>query len=81
LIGGQAVNFWAEQYAGQVDELRQSAPYTSKDIDFLGDQRLAEECAARLTEARVYVPAPEDTATPNAAKIVFQDHGAELELT
>ena len=69
-----------EQYASQVDELQQGAPYTSKDIDVLGDQRLAQECAVRLTEARVHLPNIDDHATPNAAKIIFHDHGVALEI-
>lgn len=33
LIGGQAVNFWAERYEGQDHELKKLMPYTSLDCD------------------------------------------------
>ncbi len=36
LIGGQAVNYWAERYLSDESELRKLAPFTSSDIDFLG---------------------------------------------
>jgi hypothetical protein len=39
LVGGQAVNFWASYYEHRAQELAREAPFTSKDIDFCGDQR------------------------------------------
>ena len=33
LVGGQAVNFWAEIYAPRVPAIDREAPFTSKDID------------------------------------------------
>jgi hypothetical protein len=36
LIGGQAVNYWAEKFLAEEPELRQWLPFTSKDIDFHG---------------------------------------------
>lgn len=36
IVGGQAVNFWAERYIPRVNELATNAPYTSKDIDVCG---------------------------------------------
>ena len=47
LIGGQALNFWAERY-GSVAELTRDAPYTSKDIDFYGHQVHVTRCAQLL---------------------------------
>ena len=47
LIGGQALNFWAERY-GSVSELARGAPYTSKDIDFYGQQEHVTRCAQML---------------------------------
>jgi hypothetical protein len=79
VIGGQALNFWAEQYAHRVQELRDAAPFTSKDIDFLGDVALARQCALKLSGARVALPDP-GAITPNAAKIIFHDHGGDREI-
>lgn len=36
LIGGQAVNYWAETYLAIESELAASQPFTSEDIDFHG---------------------------------------------
>jgi hypothetical protein len=48
LVGGQAVNFWAEVYAPRVSEIAANAPYTSKDIDFCGDRSAVTDCANRI---------------------------------
>jgi hypothetical protein len=71
LVGGQAVNFWASFYERRVPELAREAPFTSKDIDFCGDQRAVRVCAQRLGgTARV---ATFDDATPNSGTVVFVD--------
>jgi len=71
LVGGQAVNFWASYYEHRVPELAHEAPFTSKDIDFCGDQRAVRLCAERLGgKARV---ATFDDATPNSGTVVFAD--------
>jgi hypothetical protein len=71
LVGGQAVNFWATYYEGRVPDLAREAPFTSKDIDFCGDQRAVRVCAERLGgTARV---ATFDDATPNSGTVVFVD--------
>ena len=48
LVGGQAVNFWAERYSESDSALREKAPFTSKDIDFQGDADAVRTCAERL---------------------------------
>ncbi len=46
LVGGQALNFWAEMYLGDDSGLyRRYAPFTSADIDFLGGRDAVIECA------------------------------------
>jgi hypothetical protein len=71
LVGGQAVNFWAHVYEGRVPTVARDAPFTSKDIDFCGDQRSVRVCAERLNgRARV---ATFDDATPNSGTVVFAD--------
>ena len=71
LVGGQAVNFWGSFYESRVPELAREAPFTSKDIDFCGDQRAVRTCAERLGgKARV---ATFDDATPNSGTVVFMD--------
>ena len=36
LIGGQAVNYWAERYLVTEPQLEPLQPFTSEDIDFKG---------------------------------------------
>ena len=42
IVGGQAVNLWAEIYVIAEPELHQFEPFTSKDADVHGDRALAE---------------------------------------
>ena len=37
IVGGQAVSLWADRYLVNESELRQYLPFTSKDLDLLGD--------------------------------------------
>jgi hypothetical protein len=71
LVGGQAVNFWAEYYAGRVPQLARAAPFTSKDIDFCGGVRAVRLCAERLGGSAVL--ASMDDATPNVGIVSFED--------
>ncbi len=48
LVGGQAVNFWAERYRDAVPALAAAAPFTSKDVDFCGNRQDVDAIAARL---------------------------------
>ena len=43
LVGGQALNFWAEQTRHRSPELEKERPFTSKDTDFLVDDDRPEE--------------------------------------
>lgn len=71
LVGGQAVSFWAYVYESRVPTVARDAPFTSKDIDFCGDQRSVRVCAERLNgRARM---ATFDDATPNSGTVVFVD--------
>jgi hypothetical protein len=42
IVGGQAVNLWAEIYVAAEAELREFEPFTSKDADIHGNRELAE---------------------------------------
>lgn len=48
LIGGQAVNYWAERYLADEPELRKRVPFTSEDIDFRGDREDVRHIAGQL---------------------------------
>ena len=76
LVGGQAVNFWAEMYRTRVPDL-QDGPYTSKDIDFYGLRQDARDCAARLG-GRLQIPAMDDTAAATMSGLVrYRDADGE----
>ncbi|MFO0589009.1 MAG: hypothetical protein U0441_15775 [Polyangiaceae bacterium] len=71
LVGGQAVNFWAERYLDRVSELHLHGPYSSKDIDFCGTRAALIECARQLG-GKALLPEPFEP-TPNAGQLLFLD--------
>lgn len=72
LVGGQAVNFWANYYEKRAPELAEGAPYTSKDIDFVGKHDAVEECAARLG-GTARLATIDDMNTPSTGVVLFVD--------
>jgi hypothetical protein len=48
LIGGQAVNYWAERYFQTEPELKALQPFTSEDIDFKGGKEDVKRIAEQL---------------------------------
>lgn len=54
LIGGQAVNFWAERYLGIEPALGKFSPFTSRDIDYLGGKADVEHMAHQLKRKPSY---------------------------
>jgi hypothetical protein len=45
IVGGQAVNLWAEFFAPRNAKLRALRPFVSKDADIFGDRTLAQKLA------------------------------------
>ena len=54
LIGGQAVNYWAERYLAKEPELRKHMPFTSNDIDFRGNRDDVRHIAGQLERKAVF---------------------------
>jgi len=62
LIGGQAVNYWAERYLPAEPQLKQLQPFTSEDIDFKGDRSDVQRIARQLDLTPVFPHKVEMTA-------------------
>jgi len=56
LVGGQAVNYWAEHYLSQEPELKSLRPFTSEDIDFKGNHDDVQRIARQLESQANYPP-------------------------
>lgn len=78
IIGGQALNIWAERYYAKADELAYYGPYTSKDIDYFG-QAAAARKLAELIDGIVLIPGPNDH-TPESAKVQATIDGHLVEI-
>ena len=70
LIGGQALNVWAEYYSELDAALTTHSPFFSNDIDFLGDK----QAATALHDAwKGTIKIPDmDTHTAMTAKLTFK---------
>ncbi|MBK8001615.1 MAG: hypothetical protein IPK15_23655 [Verrucomicrobia bacterium] len=77
LIGGQAVNYWAERYLAAEPELQKYLPFTSEDIDFKGNhedvQRIARQLALHPSDP------PKVALTALSGTIPFQIRRFEIE--
>jgi hypothetical protein len=72
LVGGQAVNFWADFYEREAPGLADQAPFMSKDIDFLGSADAVRECAKRLG-GTAKLATLDDMNTPSTGVVLFVD--------
>jgi hypothetical protein len=70
LIGGQAVNYWAERYRTVAPQLEQFQPFTSEDIDLKGTREDVGRIARQLHLTALYPHRVEMTAL--AGIIPFQ---------
>ena len=73
LIGGQAVNYWAERYLPTEPELNPLRPFTSEDIDFKGEHDDVQIIARQLELTPRYPAKVEMTAL--AGTIPFKISG------
>ncbi len=79
LVGGQALNFWADLYLSRVEELARDQPYTSKDIDFCGPRHAVVECARRLGGG-CRLPTDFDPTVSTGAVIYVDASGEERQI-
>ncbi len=78
VIGGQAVNLWAEHYQKDSPPWNELRPYTSFDLDVLGSRTDVLKCSQALN-AQPFFPQPSEN-TVNSGKIVTQLAGTEFEI-
>lgn len=70
LIGGQAVNYWAEHYLPYDPQLEKLRPFSSEDIDFKGGRADVLRIARQLELNPSYPPKVQMTALSGDRKSV-----------
>lgn len=68
IVGGQAVNIWAELYHGIDEDLDRLGALTSKDLDFYHNRDAERILAESLENGLLEIPSG-DNHTPNAAVV------------
>jgi hypothetical protein len=80
LIGGQAVNYWAERYLSTEPQLAKLQPFTSEDIDFKGSRADVEHIARQLELNPSYPPKVEMTALSGLIPFRIGDLKSTIEV-
>lgn len=80
LVGGQAVNYWAERYLSVEPELQNLFPFTSEDIDFKGNRDDVQRIAEQLELVPVYPHKVEMTALAGAIPFRIGDLKSNIEI-
>jgi len=77
LVGGQALNIWAERYS-HCTELAEYGPFTSKDIDYFGYLQAAQKLAKAIG-GKMRTPSA-DHMTPQSALVTAEIDGRTVEI-
>lgn len=80
LIGGQAVNYWAERYLATEPGLQKLLPFTSVDIDFRGNRADVQRIATQLKATPVYPPKVAITALAGAVPFLIGGVRSNIEI-
>lgn len=80
LIGGQAVNYWAERYLSTEPALRKLLPFTSLDIDFRGNREDVQRIATQLNATPIYPPKVAITALAGAVPVSIGGARSNIEI-
>lgn len=80
LIGGQAVNFWAEQYLTAEPALKKYVPFTSGDIDFRGNRDDVRHIAGQLELPAVFPDKVSMTALAGAIPLRIGKQPSNIEI-
>lgn len=78
VVGGQALNLWAEHYAQSAPELHAFRPFTSKDIDYFGQKEVAIKLANALN-GKLRLPDIGD-ATFQTAAVEAEVNGVHIQI-
>jgi hypothetical protein len=80
LIGGQAVNYWAERYFETEPELKSLQPFTSEDIDFKGGKEDVKRIADHLGLVPEFPPKVAMTALAGCVRFKIGDLSSNIEV-
>jgi hypothetical protein len=80
LIGGQAVNYWAEHYLSADPQLEKLRPFTSEDIDFKGGHADVQRIARQLELNPSYPPKVAITALSGFIPFQIGDLKSTIEV-
>jgi hypothetical protein len=80
LIGGQAVNYWAENFLDEEPDLSKWKPFTSEDIDFNGNREDVRTMAAQLGLKPTYPHPVEMTALAGLIPFKIGDLKSNIEV-
>lgn len=80
LIGGQAVNYWAEHYLHADPRLEKLKPFTSEDIDFKGGSEDVQRIARQLELPAGYPPKAQLTALAGIIPFQIGDLKSNIEI-
>ncbi len=80
LIGGQAVNYWAEQFLEREPRLKALGPFTSADIDFKGTAEDVRLIAKQLALTPAYPPKVAMTALAGVIPLRIGDEPSNIEV-
>ena len=80
LIGGQAVNYWAEHYLHADPQLEKLQPFTSEDIDFKGNRADVQRIARQLELNPSYPPKVAMTALSGFILFQIGDLKSSIEI-
>lgn len=80
LIGGQAVNYWAELYLAAEPELKKFVPFTSGDIDFRGNRDDVRHIAGQLELPAVFPDKVSMSALAGAIPLRIGKQNSNIEI-
>ena len=80
LVGGQAVNYWAEHYLAVEPALKKHVPFTSGDIDFRGNREDVRHIAGQLELPAVFPDMVSMTALAGAIPFKIGKEPSNIEI-